>query len=194
MVFSTSALGALSGCGSIERGDADASLDGPAAIPDAAIDAPKQGVKYDVGYIDTLTVTPNITSVFGFVAVVNMGTAPLALSTAQVVAFLDDNANLTWTFEKDTPSMALLSPGRAGGFLSLTAKSKVLANGVVTEAMDDQVLSFAMNFANPMVAGTVVHAQAVLSIEGVNVTLPFTITGATGTEPTLTSAKRVLAR
>lgn len=194
IVFSTPALGALASCGSVERSDVDASLDGPAANPDAGIDAPRQGVRYDVGYIDTLTVTPNITSVFGFLAVVNMGTAPLKLATAQVVTYLDDNANLAWSFEKDTPSTAMLEPGRAGGFLSLTAKTKVLANDVVTEAMDDQVLSFAMSFATPMVAGTVVRAQAVLSIEGVNVTLPFTITGANGTEATLTSAKRVQAR
>lgn len=177
------------GCGSVQSTEVDAAV---VTAGDAAIDAANPPVKYDVGYVDNLTVTTDITGVYGFVAVVNTGSAQLNLSTVSVVTFIDDHPTIQWSFAKEKDSMAMLAPGRAAGFLTLAAKSKVLANGVVTEPVDDEVLSFSMNFVAPLPAGVSLNAQAVISIDNVNVTLPFMINVGTGVQ--FNSARRVSAR
>jgi hypothetical protein len=181
------------GCGSVQSTEVDAAVDaaGDSAV-DVMPDTASPPIRYDVGYVDNLTLTPDITGVFGFVAVVNMGTAQLNLSTASVVTFIDDNANVEWSFAKEKDSTAMLSLGRAAGFLTLAAKSKVLANGVVIEPFDDEILSFSMNFVTPLPSGASLNAQAVISIDNVNVTLPFTINIGTGVQ--FNSARRVSAR
>lgn len=82
---------------------------------------------------------------------------------------------MDWSFAKEASSLALLSPGRAAGFLTVAARDKVLTSNIVTEIVDDDRLSFGMSFATPLTAGVTLQAQAVIEIEGVKVTLPFTI-------------------
>lgn len=180
-------------CGSVEKGDEEPTPDGPSSPRDAGVDAAPARIRFDVGYVDAMTLTPNINSVFGFVAVVNTGTKPLALDTAKVVTFLDDSAAVTWVFGKETGSTAMLAPGRAAGMLTLAAQTKVLANDVVTEQLDDQMLTFQMTFSPRPSAGTVIKAQAVISIEGVNATLPFTLTVENAADVVMTSGRRVLS-
>jgi len=191
VVLATCAAGSF-GCGSVQSTEVDAAVDAASSAVDSMPDAAPAALKYDVGYVDNLTVTPDITGVFGFVAVVNMGTSQLNLSTASVVTYIDDNASVNWSLAKDKGSTTMLNPGRAAGFLTLAAKAKVLANGVVTEPVDDEILSFTMNFGTPLPAGDVINAQAVIAIDNVSATLPFTIN--VGTSVQFNSAKRVSAR
>lgn len=165
---------------------ADAAID---AVPDAALDAPA-GVRFAVGYVDDVTLTPDIHDVFGFVAIVNTGTLPLDLSTANVATFEDDSMLLDWTFAKTTGSTAMLNPNRAAGKLTPAAKAQVVASDVIVEPFDETVLEFTMT-AHTTQPELTVNAKAVLSIGGVNVTLPIVITIAAGRDASLNSARRV---
>ena len=183
----TCALGSI-GCGSVQNAAVDASPDSTGS-PDSA----GSGVSYDIGYVNDLTVAPNITKVAGLLLVVNRGAAPLKISSASVVIFDDDNTSIDWTFSKESDSMIMLKPGRAAGLLSPAAMAQVVTGGLVTEPIDDQLLNFAMSFPSPPAADTTLRAEAVIRIEAVDLTVPFTIHIVASGGVELNSAKRIAA-
>ena len=176
VVLAIGVAGAI-GCGSVRDVTLrDAPLaDGSSDPIDAPIDAARPLIAYDVGYINDITVNPTNTGTFGFLAIVNTGTAPLDLLTATVVLFGDDSTLVDWSFAKRTDSSTKLLSGRAGGFLTVLAIPKVLAPGVVTEPVDDANLNFSMSFGGARTSGTTIQAQAVISIADLQATLPFKI-------------------
>jgi hypothetical protein len=193
------------GCGSVGSSpviDAAPEPDGPPALepdampdamPDASVDAPVDAPrrKYEVGYINELTLAPNNRVLLGFVIVVNMDSTPLRAIDASVVSFADNSPVVEWEFLKDQDAVMPIAPGRAAGLLSPAATDKIVTSGLVTEQNDDMFLDFAMSFVTPPPVGITFNAQAVLRIDGENVTLPFTIH--TMDTPTITfqSARRV---
>lgn len=207
------AVGSI-GCGSVQEMEegSDAPMDAStgttadaAPIPgtdaaeemlaDAApADAPPSGlIEYDVAYINNFTLTPDIATLGSFVAIVNMGDAPLDLSTVSIVMFTDDDVDVEWSFAQSATSTAMLSPGRAAGRLSVRA-ADLLADVSLTEPRDDQILNFAMNLSTPASAGSSFLAEAVISVEGVQVALPISIAiGPTGGDVTLNGGQRVNA-
>ncbi len=183
----------LVACGDVKEAEQDAGVT-PDAAADAAIDAAPVAVRFDVGYVDSITVTPSITEVSSVIAVVNTSTAPLDLSTVKVIAFVDDNSNARMTFEKATGSTLKLAPGRAAGRLSPLAKSKVLVDGLVEEPLDDQMLNFSITFDTTPIVGQIVAAQAILGIGSATIVLPFVITTDNGVDIQLTHANRLSSR
>ena len=197
------------GCGNVRESTRDASigalpdaaldagLDAPVDAPiDASIDAPIDApplIAYDIGYVNDITVNPMNTGTFGFMAIVNTGTAPLDLSTTTVVLFGDDSSLVDWTLVKRADSAARLLTGRAGGFLTVAAIPKVLAPGVVTEPVDDTSLNFGMTFGGQRPTGTVIQAQAVISIANLQATLPFKITFDDTADTRPNTARRISA-
>jgi hypothetical protein len=173
---------------------ADARQGGPRdAAPDAPRDAPRAGIGYDVGYVNSITVNPANTGTFGFLSIVNTGTMPLDLSSTQVVASTDDSSRLDWTLTKRADSSRQLATERAAGFLTLLASQKVRAPGVITEPADDTTLDFRMSFGGDRASGMVVHAQAVLLIGGLFATLDFEITFDDKADTQPNTARRVSA-
>jgi hypothetical protein len=169
-------MGAI-GCGSVEDQPIDASP-GPGidAAVDALPDSAAGGVKYDVGYVNEITVQVSDSgAISGFTLVVNKGTAPLDLSTALVVAVSDDNPAFTWSFEKVGNSIAMLSPERSAGLLNQLATTQIVTNGLVPEPIEDQILNFGMFVTPAPTAGLNLQTQAVLQIGTANIVLPFTV-------------------
>jgi hypothetical protein len=192
VVLVAGALTAAAGCGNVVDSGADAAVDARGGGPvDGAPDAPSSVTRYAVGYVDNFTLTPDVLSISGFVAIVNTGTRPLNLSTASVTTFSDDNAAINWAFVKETGSSDMLDPGRAGGVLTQAAAAKVLTSNVVIEPIDDQLLNFTMGFATQLTAGVSLNAQAVISIDNVTATIPFRINVVSGPDVQFNSARRV---
>lgn len=163
------------GCGEVTQprsGDASPDAD---HIIDAAVDSSMSQVKYDVAYANEITFPYNYTGLSGFLLVVNRAQAPLSLVNAAVASVSDDNPDVTWTLELDTPSTIALPLGHAAGFLSQEARLKIVGSSLVTEPIDDDVLDFRMSFASFPPIGIDVHAQARLRIGGVDLVLPFTV-------------------
>jgi hypothetical protein len=169
--------------------DAGNTIDSPPPI-DAAIDA-DLSVKYDVGYINDITVTVNNSDLQGFAVVVNKGLTPLSIQTLSVESYLDDNPGIDWGFSiSQAAQVTSLPPGHAAGGLSIAAKSKLVTPGVVPEPIDDSFLLFDMTF--PLNPPTVTfNASAVLKIDGKKVTLPFVIHIVGSGNITLNDGKRV---
>lgn len=180
----------LVACGSVKEAEQDAGVT-PDARPDAAVDAAPVATRFDVGYVDSITVTPSTTEVSSVIAVVNTSTGPLDLSTAKVIAFVDDNSNARMTFAKDTGSTLKLAPGRAAGRLSPLAKSKVLVDGLVEEPLDDQTLNFSITFDTTPIVGQIIAAQAIIGIGTATAVLPFVLTTDDGIDIQLTHANRL---
>jgi hypothetical protein len=146
------------------------------AAVDAAIDTPDPTfVAYDIGYVNDLTFTTSTTAVSHMLLVINRGSTALQLSTVSVKDVGDDNTSVAWSFAKKTDSTVMLRPGRAAGALSPLARETLVTSGLVPEPIDDQLLDFEMAFAAPAPLGTAVHGQAVITINGVDITVPFVI-------------------
>lgn len=122
-------------------------------------------VKYDVGYVNEITLSPSTDSISAFTLVVNKGAAPLKLATASVVTFSDDNPSFTWAFVKVGNSTAVLNSDRSAGLLSPLATTQIVTNGLVPERIDDQLLNFEMNISPAPTAGLNLHTQAVVRID-----------------------------
>lgn len=184
-------MGAI-GCGSVEDQPIDAS---PGPGIDAAVDAPPDsvagGVKYDVGYVNEITLSTATDSISGFTLVVNKGTAPLDLSTASVVTFSDDNPTFTWSFVKAGNSVATLSPERSAGLLSPLATTQIVTNGLVPEPIEDQTLNFEMFVTPAPTSGLNLHTQAVLQIDTANIVLTFTVHYISGSMTLINSTQRI---
>jgi hypothetical protein len=185
--------GFLVACGAVKEAEQDAGVT-PDATADAAIDAATVVSRFDVGYVDSITVTPSITQVSSVIAVVNTSTGPLDLSTAKVIAFVDDSSNARMTFELAAGSTLKLAPGRAAGRLSPLAKSKVLVDGLIEEPLDDQMLNFSITFDTTPIVGQIVSAQAILGIGNATIVLPFVFTTDNGVDIQLTHANRLSSR
>jgi hypothetical protein len=165
----------------------DAAVDGAqvvdAVVDGAAVDSSVPIARYDIAYINDITIDPGVSGMFAFLLVVNTGTAPLNLSTALVVSFSDDANNVDWTFTKPGDSTLILKPGHAAGCLSPTAMEDLVTGGIVTEPIDGDCpdifqglgLNFAMNFSTNPLPLVTFHAQAMLRIDGVDIVLPFTV-------------------
>ena len=164
--------GAMVGCGSVKTLM-------PEMPPDAAIDAPDAmqpaKTKYDVAYINDITIIPAITSINSLVLVVNKGTAPLKLSTVDVVTYSDDSADIGWAFSKSGATTTMLMPSQAAGQLTPDAQGKLVDSGLVREPVVDNMLNFSMAFSTTPPTGVILHAQVVLRIETTDIVLPFTI-------------------
>jgi hypothetical protein len=167
----------VAGCGNVKTLAPDAAMpSGDDAGSDAALDAMPVGVaKYDIAYIDDITMGSNITSIFSFILVVNKGTVPLKLETTSVVTYSDDSASIDWQLTKNGATSTLLKPDHAAGSLAPDASAKLVDSGLVPEPIDDNMLNFTMAFPNMPPSGVTLKAQAVLRIETADVVLPFTI-------------------
>jgi cysteine-rich repeat protein len=132
-------------------------------------------VRYDVAYIDQMTISAGSFSIGFFVAVVNTGLAPLSLASVTIDAVNDDSAATVWSFAPiGTPPAISLQPGKAGG--AVGGGAETLINGIlVTEPYQDMTLNFVMN--GSMIPQVVfdLHATATLHIDGVALPLPFVI-------------------
>jgi hypothetical protein len=196
----------LMGCGNVGSPPAiDAAPptpdDGPTAIdamPDASVDAPVDAPidapprhKYDVGYINEITLAPNNRVLLGFILVANIDSMPLQATDATVVSFADSSPVVEWEFIKDQDAVMPIAPSRSAGLLSPAATEKIVTSGLVTEPNDDMFMSFAMSFVQTPPAGITFDAQAVLRIAGENVTLQFKIHTMNTTMITFHSARRV---
>jgi hypothetical protein len=178
--------------------DAIVAIDGmtPDAEPkDAGIDvAPASPTKYDIAYINDITINPNISSIFSFLIVVNEGTAPLKLETTSVVTYSDDNAGIDWQLTRSGATTAMLQPGHAAGMLNPDAVAKLVDSGLAPEPIDDNNLDFTMAFATPPTAGVTLRAQAVLRIETADIVLPFTISIVASGSPKYNAASRITSQ
>jgi hypothetical protein len=151
--------------------------------PAQLTDPPSPAVRFDIAYVSELTLDPNATelhSILGFMVVVNTGTAPLDLSSAQVVSVSDDSDLVDWSITRFAASTAIVPPGHAAGCLSPVAVDRILASGVVTEPGGgcsdyDQGLDFEMHFSNMAPPGTTYHGLATIQVGGAQLALPFTI-------------------
>jgi hypothetical protein len=180
----------LVACGDVKEAEHDAGAI-PDAAADAAIDAAPVTARFDVGYVDSITITPSTTEVSSVIAVVNTSNGPLDLSTARVIAFVDDNSNARMTFDKAAGSTLKLAPGRAAGRLSPLAKSKVLVDGLIEEPLDDQMLNFSITFETTPIVGQIVSAQAIIGVGTATIVLPFVLTTDDGVDIQLTHANRL---
>ncbi|HMG56530.1 MAG TPA: hypothetical protein VK601_23685 [Kofleriaceae bacterium] len=185
------------GCGSVKAMEPsvpppDAASDGPA---DASTDsAPVAVIKYDVAYINDLTLTTSISNVHGILLVVNKGTAPLKLSTAAVVTYSNDFPGITWEFSKNGATTTMLVPGHAAGAIGPDVTAKLVDSGLVPEPIDDNTLDFTMTFPMEPPSGLTLHAQAVLQIESANIVLPFTLEIVGSGSPSLNATSRVTSK
>lgn len=181
----------LIGCGSVSNPVHDAGPDS-ASSPDASapVDTGASATSYDVAYISKVTLTPNISAVKQFVALVNRGTEPLPLSSVMVKNVSDDNSGVDWAFTLKVGSTVMLKPGRAAGHLSPLAQDVLVSSGTVPEPFDDQLLDFEMRFPSPPPAGLVLRGQAVLDINGADATLVYTIQVAETGDIVFENAKR----
>lgn len=175
---------------------ADASDAGPVqqdAPPDAM--APAQDgmappvASYDIGYINDITIGPNVRTLSQLLLVVNRSTDPVALSMVSVTNFDDDSASFDWTFAESTMSTLQLARGRAAGRLSADAAAQVRT--VVTEPIDDDLLNFGMQFPAGLPAGLELHAEAVIQVQAVNITVPFVIHVSDTGDVVFNSARRI---
>ena len=173
---------------------ADASSDAPPSPIDAPIDGPPPVIGYDVAYVDEITFSATTMAINNFVAIVARGSQPLRLSTVAVVSVSDDRNDIEWTFERKTMSTVTLNPSRAAGALSNLARESLVNSGIVTEPFDDQILSFGMAFPTQPPLGTTLKAQAVIQIEALSVTLPFTIRISDGASNVFNHARRIPAQ
>lgn len=198
------ATSGVAGCGSVRSPDpggpaidASVEVDAPGSLPvDAAgnppIDSPSAAtVKYDIGYINDITLTPNISSVRSILAIVNKGTAALKLSTVTVVTYGHDFPGIDWRFSNTGVTTTALSPGQAAGLLNADAATKLVGSGLVPETIVDNTLDFTMTFPTAPPAGVTLHAQAVLQIESANIVLPFTIKVVASGAPVFNTAGRI---
>ncbi len=153
--------------------EADAGVDAPA---DAPVDA-APAADYDIAYVNEFTFSNNISSIGGFVVVVNRGAAPLALAMTDVPMFTDDNATVTWTFAKAGASTTMLPPGQSVGELSPLATTRIIDSGLVSEPrVSSASFNFSMQFSNvPPTTTFNLNGQATIAIENKRITLPFTI-------------------
>jgi hypothetical protein len=191
-VFVLGSAGVI-GCGSVKANAPDAQTQTPpdAMLIDAATDSEMAGtVKYDVGYVNDITLTPNIYTVHSFTLVANRGTAPLKLSTTSIVTTSSDVSGVDWQFTKSGSSTVSLTPGRSAGALNSDAMAKLVTSGLVPEPSEDTALDFTMTFGTAPASGLTLHAQAVLRVDTANIVLPFTITVVAGGTPSLNSATR----
>jgi hypothetical protein len=190
------AVGASIGCGSVQGTQPDAGQPPADGSTDTAppSDTPISTARYDVGYVDSVTLTSDVTALQGFIAIVNTGTEPLKLSTASVVTFSDDSLSIEWALTRKDQTTATINPNRASGFLTPLAQDKIVATGVVSEPFDEKILNFGMTF-QALNVGDVLHAEAVLGIDNTKVTLPFTVTVAAGqADIRFNNARRISAR
>jgi hypothetical protein len=168
------------GCGSVKEkaGVLDAALpasDATASDTMTPSDVMTSAARYDVGYIDELTFGVNAVKLSSFLLVINKGGEPLKVTTASVVTSKVIDGGVDWTFAKVADATTTLGSGHAAGKLSPAAQMTLVAGLVVTEPIDDQALDFAMSFPSPPPVDVTFHAQAVIRIDDVDLTLPFTI-------------------
>lgn len=173
--------------------DVDAAID---ATADAMVDAPSAPVAdYDIGYVNELTFSNNISSIGSFIVVVNRGTAALDLAMTDVPQFSDDNATVVWTFAKAGASATVLPPGQSAGELSPLATTKIIDSGLVSEPrVMSSGFNFSMQFSSvPATTTFNLNGQATISVQGKRITLPFTIHFVPGAGTAFNNASRIHA-
>lgn len=178
-------------CACEDGGRAGDQPDAPVAAPDAAVaapDAPPAAIRYDIAYVDEMTLdpTPNAVGFKAFAVVVNTGDVPIDLSTLAIAGTSDDSAAIAWTVTTRSDAGDAIAPGRSSGCLSPLAVEAILTSGLVTEpgagcADFDEGLQFEMAFST-LAPATSLRAEAVVTIDGVAVRLPFTFHINPGTE------------
>lgn len=181
----------LIGCGSVNNPIHDAGVDSVLSI-DAkpSADTGVSAISYDVAYISKVTLTPNITAVKQFIALVNRGTEPLPLSSIMVKNVSDDNSSVEWEFTLKVGSTVMLKTGRAAGRLSPLAQDVLVSSGTVSEPFDDQLLDFEMRFPSPPPVGLVLRGQVVIDISGADATLVYSIQVADSGDVVFENVKR----
>lgn len=160
------------------RGPTDGPIEGDAAIDaglDAAPDSPAALARYDVAYIDDFTMEWNRTGFASFVVVVNQGAVPLDLTKVTVVDVTDDHREIESRFQLADASTTQLDPGLGAGRLSISAADALVASGVVSERIADDVLDFRLSFPGKGQPGVDLHVEATLRIEDAQIVLPFTV-------------------
>jgi hypothetical protein len=183
-------------CGKVASTTNDAALDAMVDAPmidamvDAMIDAPPPH-KFEIGYINELTLAPNNRVLLGFLLLVNVSTVPLNAADLTIVSFGDNSPAVEWEFFKDQDASMRVAPGRAAGLISPVARDKIVTPGIVTEQNDDTFFSLGMSFVTPPPADVTFNAQVVLRIDGETITLPFTIHTLNTNMVTFHSAARV---
>lgn len=169
----------LLACGSVNSVPEDAPpADAPAVDsppPDTATPDSMSVLRYDVAYVNAVSITPSISSMVSFLQIVNRGTEPLDTAQAEVVMYIDDNPGVDWKFTQIEPATRLLSPGKAAGALSPLAQEKLADAGFASAEVEDPYLNFAFSFPSPPPAGLTLHAEAVIRIAGQVAVLPFLI-------------------
>jgi len=158
----------------------DAGTDG--APPDGAIQA-----RFDVGYVSEWVVggEPQTMTEYEWIRIVNMGSAPLDLTTGRVtnIAVSDDRFPITATWQTVT---TVLDPGKAAGRLSTRASPVIVSNGLVSEPAQDAVeglLQFRVASFPPSGAWFGVQVEITIEIGNARATLPLVV-GNSGTNPT----------
>lgn len=175
------------GCGAVRAPDSvDADAPGGAGAPDG-----DPVTRYDVGYINEITLTPSISALFSFALVVNQGTRALDARSVEILAVKTDNPGIDWTFMLESAATQAIPPSTAAGALSNAAASRLVQSGLVTESVADPFLNFAMAFRNPPPAGLTLNAQATIRIDGKEATLPFLFHVIASGDATFDSARRV---
>jgi hypothetical protein len=171
-----------SGCGKVASAP-----DRDAAVPpiDATTDATRPGAgsdappvaahKFEVGYIDELTLAPTNRVLFGFILIANVGNASLPITDLRVKSFADDSPAVEWELKLDQGSDMPIAAGHAAGLISPGASDKIVKTGLVSEPDDDTFLSLEMSFVTEPPANMMFHAEAEIQIAGEVARLPFTI-------------------
>jgi hypothetical protein len=169
--------------------EVDAALD---AAVDAAIDTPPpdSGVKFDIAYINELTLSPDTAGLKGILLVVNRG-VPVNVGTITVASVIDDFPGFDLIFAKDSSSSLKLQAGHAAGALAAPARVQIVDSGLVTEPIDDRTLSFTMAFPVRPPPRLELNVRVVLQLEDKRVTLPLLIHIVDGASVDLTTASRV---
>lgn len=183
-----------SGCGKVDSAPADAPVIDASVGRDAAIDAaPAARHKFDVGYINELTLAPTNRVLFGFLLVANVSTDPLPITDLRVKSFADDSPIVEWELTLDQGSTMPIAVGHSAGLISPGASDQIIKPGLVPEPDDDTFLSLTMSFVHEPPPNVTFHAEAELEIAGETASMPFTIhVGDSGTSTVLLqSARRV---
>jgi hypothetical protein len=129
---------------------------------------------FDIAYVDTwrISIPEPVTS---FAVIINTSGAPLDLSTFHVSALSDDHPTGAAMVEADA-SLAIGMPGQAAGALTTQAELLLVTSGLVPEARTETQMSFMSLAMANFPSGTYdVEIEASVSLDGVELLLPFTV-------------------
>jgi hypothetical protein len=143
---------------------------------DAGVDVMRDGgqAAFDIAYPDEwkFSVAGPIS---GYMLIVNTSVTPLNTSSLVLKSISDDHPTALVRINVNGYD-ATISPGEAGGSLSMLSKSVLVDSGLVTETRSQTTSDYLTLEVGNAPSGTYdIHATLVLSLDNLDVTMPMTI-------------------